>query len=330
MDNTESISPLVSIIIPNWNGKHLLKPCLDSVINQTFKDFEIIVVDCNSSDGSSEFIEIEYPSVKLIKLIVDRGPANAINQGCRASNGKYVLILNNDVILDRVLIDVLIREINWREEFVINPIELDWDGKFRAIGCYENWISVFLYIALRSRGETFFYPSTACCLTTKKLLMANPLNEDIFMYEDTEWGWRLQLLNVPMLWTSKTFFLHKGSGSADNPFSPKKAYYVGLSTIATCSVCLKYPTILILLPFLLMNYIRHCMRFVRRGKYQSLLAYNKGIFAFWDKAGLFRKKRGAIQASRKVGDWVILRRAIHSVGFARLMAKSFGGKCVND
>jgi hypothetical protein len=69
---------------------------------------------------------------------------------------------------------------------------------------------------------------------------------------------------------------------------------------------------------------------LNKGKYWSLLAYNKRIFDFWDKAGLFNKNRGAIQASRGLGDWVIIRRAIRSVGFARLMTKSFGGKCAND
>ncbi len=316
---SEKMSPNISIIIPNWNGKHLLEPCLDSILAQSFKDYETIVVDCVSMDGSIELVEAKYPSVKLVKIKEDKGPANAINVGCSISRGKYVVILNNDVMLERTLLEILVNNAGAHKAFVINPIELDWSGKFHSIGCYENWISWFLHMLVGLKGDTYFYPSTACCMTTRELLQSNPLNEDIFMYEDTEWGWRLQLLDIPMLWTDRTYFFHKGSGSVDNPFSAKKAFYVGLSTLSTYFICLRWPTMLLLSPLFLLNYLRHVVRLVRRRKFDSLISYHKGFAAFFHKIPAFSKRRSRVQKTRRIGDLQILIRAISSVGFAKSM-----------
>ena len=54
------MSPKVSIIIVNWNSKDYIKNCIDSLLNQTFRDFEIILVDNGSTDGSLEYVEKKY------------------------------------------------------------------------------------------------------------------------------------------------------------------------------------------------------------------------------------------------------------------------------
>ena len=65
-------TPLISIIIPNWNGKRFLKGCLDSLKSQTFKDFKVIIVDNNSHDDSASFVKENYPDVKIIELASNR------------------------------------------------------------------------------------------------------------------------------------------------------------------------------------------------------------------------------------------------------------------
>lgn len=90
----------VSIVIISWKMKELLKVCLDSIYKQTEGiNFEIIVIDNDSKDGTSEMIEKNFPDIKLIKNIKNLGVAPARNQGLRAATGKYMLVLDADMEL---------------------------------------------------------------------------------------------------------------------------------------------------------------------------------------------------------------------------------------
>ena len=90
-----------SVIIPNWNGKDLLKECLDSLRKQSYKEFEIILVDNNSTDQSVEYVKNNYQEVRIIKLDKNYGFARAINEGVKKSLAKYVIFLNNDTKADK-------------------------------------------------------------------------------------------------------------------------------------------------------------------------------------------------------------------------------------
>jgi GT2 family glycosyltransferase len=88
----------VSVIIVNWNTRQLLENCLDSLpASCASHRYEIIVVDNNSTDGSQEMIRQKFPAVKLICNSSNAGFARANNQGIRASNGRYVSLVNSDV-----------------------------------------------------------------------------------------------------------------------------------------------------------------------------------------------------------------------------------------
>ncbi|MFQ5716781.1 MAG: glycosyltransferase family 2 protein [Nitrospinales bacterium] len=87
----------VSVIVPNWNGLKFVGMCLDSLATSRFEDAEVIVVDNGSADGSREMIEEKYPWVRLIKLPENLGFAKACNEGIKASDAEYVVLLNNDI-----------------------------------------------------------------------------------------------------------------------------------------------------------------------------------------------------------------------------------------
>jgi GT2 family glycosyltransferase len=89
-------------VIVNWNGKHLLGECLESLRRQTFQDFEIILVDNGSRDGSVEYIRERYGEVKLVTLSVNKGFAGGNNAGIRIASGNYIVLLNNDTKTDRM------------------------------------------------------------------------------------------------------------------------------------------------------------------------------------------------------------------------------------
>jgi GT2 family glycosyltransferase len=90
----------LSIIILSWNTKELTQQCLKSIFDNVKDiDFEVIVVDNGSNDGSAEMIEKEFPQVILIKNKENLGFTKGNNQGFERSRGEYVLFLNSDTII---------------------------------------------------------------------------------------------------------------------------------------------------------------------------------------------------------------------------------------
>ncbi len=88
---------MLAVIIANWNGAHLLPTCLDALRRQRFQDFETLVVDNGSSDGSLELLARDYPEVRVLPLAENRGLAGGTNVGIRAvPESEIIVTLNND------------------------------------------------------------------------------------------------------------------------------------------------------------------------------------------------------------------------------------------
>jgi len=92
-------SSLVSIIIPSYNRKDELMICLNSILKQDYQNIEIIVVDDNSSDGTVQMVQRQFPQIQIIMDSVNFGPSYRRNQGILASQGEYLLFLDTDVEL---------------------------------------------------------------------------------------------------------------------------------------------------------------------------------------------------------------------------------------
>ena len=100
---------LVTVVIPNYNGKKYLDDCLKSLKKQSYQEFKVIIVDNGSTDGSQDYIKKKYPQVELIELSENTGFANAANVGIKASDSEYVFLLNNDTMCDENALENLIR-----------------------------------------------------------------------------------------------------------------------------------------------------------------------------------------------------------------------------
>lgn len=106
----------VSVIIPNWNGKHLLKICLSSLQKQTYKNFEIILVDNGSVDGSINYAKRYFPKIKIISLDKNYGFAGAVNKGIKASQSDYLALINNDTEVDKDCLKYLVSAVESHPE----------------------------------------------------------------------------------------------------------------------------------------------------------------------------------------------------------------------
>lgn len=124
---------LVSIIIVSWNTKKLIDECLASIYKETkTPDFEIFVVDNNSSDGSVEMIREKYPNVHLIANKENRGFAAANNQAIKNASGKYILVLNPDTIILNGAIEKAVKKMEESPEVgILGPKTYNKDGSIQ-------------------------------------------------------------------------------------------------------------------------------------------------------------------------------------------------------
>jgi GT2 family glycosyltransferase len=88
--------PEISVIVVNWNGKHFLGECLSALKRQTFRDFETILVDNGSEDGSVEYVRTQFPEAKVVPLPENRGFTGGNIAGYEQASGDLIVLLNND------------------------------------------------------------------------------------------------------------------------------------------------------------------------------------------------------------------------------------------
>jgi len=91
----------ISLIIPHWNGIDVLSECLDSLAQTEYSNFEIIVVDNASTDGSPDWVSLNFPQIKLIENNQNYGYAGRCNRGAKVASGDYLVFLNNDTVQEK-------------------------------------------------------------------------------------------------------------------------------------------------------------------------------------------------------------------------------------
>ncbi len=105
----------VSIIVVNWNGKKFIRSCLESLLSQSYRDFEVTVVDNDSSDGSAEIVKSEFPQVRLIRNDENVGYAEGNNIGIRESAGDIICFFNPDAVAEKNWLSVMVSSLQSSE-----------------------------------------------------------------------------------------------------------------------------------------------------------------------------------------------------------------------
>lgn len=222
----------ISVIIPNFNGQKFLARCFDSIKNQTYKDFDIILVDNDSDDNSIEFTKTNYPSIKIIKLTENTGFAKAVNVGIEASHSELIVLLNNDTEVDQ---DWLMGLNNAAEKFpdvgsfaskmldfydhdIIDScgISMTWTGRSFNNGLGEKNSKKY------EKGAYVFGACGGAAAYRRKLFDSIGLfDEDFFMYlEDVDLSFRAQLFGYKCLYVPESKVYHIGRASSGGNKSP--------------------------------------------------------------------------------------------------------------
>jgi GT2 family glycosyltransferase len=228
--------PLFSVIILNWNGKHLLEECLSSIRSQTFRDFETIVVDNGSTDGSVPWVDERWAeSVSTVALPSNLGFAGGNNAGIRFSRGRYVILLNNDTAVDPgwlAAMDDAVRRhpdagmftpkiLNYyRRDEIDNTGHLIYpDGLARGRDRLEKDDGRF-----DEEGEVLSASGCAGCYSRRMLEEIGLLDDAFFSYgEDVDLGLRGRWAGYPCIYVPSAVVYHKYSATFGT-YSPQKAF----------------------------------------------------------------------------------------------------------
>lgn len=217
--------PRVSILIVSWNGKEYLKVCLSSLQNLHYPEWEVILVDNGSSDGTTEFVKKKFPQVRVIENWRNLGFARANNQAFERSRGKYVLLLNNDTRVEPDFLTPLVQRMEADESLgAVQPLILSWDGqRVQSTGSFFT-PSGFLYhrgyrqdrdyANFLEPGPIFAAQGSALLLRRELIVKIGLFDESYLMYfEESDLSHRVWLSGHRVFFEPSGVVYHRGGGT---------------------------------------------------------------------------------------------------------------------
>jgi GT2 family glycosyltransferase len=222
--------PLVSIIIVNYNGYHLLKDCLQSVLNNDYHKFEIIIVDNGSSDQSISKIKIDFSQhlkiIKILNLQKNLGPSLARNLAFKKSKGDIIAFLDNDTKVKKDWITQVIPAFNSNSKIGViqsKILLMEDPKKIDYVGEYLSNLGFLKSVATYGEIDKHQYDTVNQILAAKSAGMfirrqafidAGMFDPSYFIFmEETDLGWRTWLKGYENILVSKSIVYHKFSST---------------------------------------------------------------------------------------------------------------------
>lgn len=214
IDQITNNSPLVSIIIVNYNGKSYLERCLKSLTKINYHNTEIILVDNNSSDSSLEFIKNNYPNIIILKLDKNYGFAKPNNIASKIAKGKYFLFLNNDTEVTPNFIDELLYVSESDPNVaILQSLLLKSNDEVDSSGDFIDGLGIsYSSKKIPDKTEIIFSAKGASMLVRfdafEKLC---GFDESFFAsFEDVDLGWRAWILGYKIMIVPQSIVYHIG------------------------------------------------------------------------------------------------------------------------
>lgn len=307
-------NPLVSIIIPNYNGKIHLDECLNSLQRIESEDYEIVFVDNASDDGSVEFVKDNFPEIKILQLEKNYGFAEGCNLGVEKAQGDYIVFLNNDTKVDALWLKELLVAVETHGEnhvysskilFYHEPGTLNTIGGVitpmgSGLDIYFGKEDVAEYNKIRFVGS----PSGCSMLLKKSLFLEmGGFDKDYFAYlEDVDFGWRCWLHGHKIYYIPESVVYHKYGSTGGKIDTPFRVFNVQKNRLFNI---LKNFSIVNLIKGFIISVIFDLVRifqFIIHGEFSLISAVLRGNYAFIKGIPKTLAKRKYIQDTRKISD----------------------------
>ena len=285
-----------TVVIPNYNGIKYLADCLDSLRDQTAGDFNILVVDNGSTDGSYELLS-DYPEVKVIRFEENKGFCGAVNAGIKAAETEYVILLNNDTKAQKTFVEKM--------EAAIRKNEKIFSVSARMLNMYEPELiddAGDLYCALGwsfARGKDrkateynvprkiFSACGGAAIYRMSVFEKIGYFDERHFAYlEDLDIGYRAKINGYYNVYEPDAEVLHAGSSFSGSRYNEFKVNLSSANNIYVIGKNMPVIQILINLPFLLAGFTIKIFFFILKGMGITYIkGLGRGIKMCLDKEG---------------------------------------------
>lgn len=232
------MKPIVSVVIPNLNGKHWLDRCIPSLLAQTLRPIEIIVVDNGSADGSADWLADTFAEVRVLRQTENLGFARATNLGIAASHGEFVVMFNNDARAEPDWLEKLVKAMGHDETIGSAACKtLDYDDSALIYslgdGFLPNGDAFNIARGQRDRPDLpmprFVFGGSGCTVIYRRSALdrVGLLDEDFFAFhEDVDLNLRLQLAGYRCLYVPEAVAYHVGFATG-RKFKERNAFISG-------------------------------------------------------------------------------------------------------
>lgn len=225
--------PKVSVIIVNFNGKNYIEECVDSVLLSLYRNFEIILVDNGSTDGSQELLRKKYGKNRKVKIVLSKINTyytGGFNLGAKHSKGEKLIILNNDSTIDPLWIRELVKCSSKEKNLIVQPKIFMYGkekmldsvgGKFNYFGFGFGIGREIDYGQYDRRHSLDFVVGTAFMIDRKLFQTLKGFDEWYkFHYEDLDLCLRAKKLGAKCVFCHKSIIYHKISLTFKNNIRP--------------------------------------------------------------------------------------------------------------
>jgi GT2 family glycosyltransferase len=232
--------PLLSVIIPNWNGARHLPTCLDSLHRQTYPHMEVILVDNASRDESVALVRRDYPQVVLVQLNENLGLTGGINRGVQAARGEIIAPLNNDTEVAPGWAEALVTALLGHPEAGMSASKMllfDRRDTLHSAGdAYGvDGIPVNRGVWQKDEGQfdddEYIWGGCGGAVAYRRAMLDDIglLDEDLFMYcEDVDLNWRAQLAGYRCVFAPQAVVYHHLSATGGGEIA---SFYTGRNTL---------------------------------------------------------------------------------------------------
>ena len=304
----------VAVLVINYNGKHYLRECLNSLKNQTYSDYYVYVVDNGSVDGSVEYVKGHFPWVRVIAFRENLGFAKAYNETIKTVDADLVALLNNDTRVDKrwlqelvsaILEDELIATVGSKILLYDNPQLLNHAGaKITSIG---GGFDIGLYDEDCERFNVKKYVGAACgaaMLVRKDLfLKIRGFDEDFFAYfEDTDFCWRAWLHGFKVIYVPTAIVYHKFGGSWGPRNNPNRLFLGQRNRLISMIKNLEFKNLCKAIPISLSYDVLRSLILIARRNIQGFFGMVKANFWIIINSKKIVVKRRIVQSYKRISD----------------------------